>query len=123
MESDETKQHLLTTFLIVIYLIILTWIIIFKLQFSFESLDRFRGINLIPFHESVIVNGKIRISEIFDNILLFIPFGLYISMLKSNWSFLRRIAPIISVSLLFEIIQFIFSIGASDITDVIGNTL
>src|SRR5699024_7728970 len=49
--------------------------------------------------------------------------GIYLSMLKPNWSFLKKIAPIASVSLLFEVLQFVFAIGASDITDFIGNTL
>ncbi|PET38061.1 hypothetical protein CN514_24260, partial [Bacillus sp. AFS001701] len=53
----------------------------------------------------------------------FIPFGIYISMLKPNWSFLKKIAVIAGVSLVFEVLQFIFAIGASDITDFLGNTL
>ncbi|WP_174567638.1 VanZ family protein, partial [Gottfriedia acidiceleris] len=56
-------------------------------------------------------------------VLAFIPFGIYISMLKPNWSFLKKIAVIAGVSLLFEVLQFIFAIGASDITDLLGNTL
>ncbi|MDM5329870.1 VanZ family protein [Neobacillus sp. CF12] len=43
----------------------------------------------------------------------FIPFGIYISMLKPNWSFLKKIVPIAGVSLLFEVLQFI----------LLGNTL
>ncbi|WP_174567630.1 VanZ family protein, partial [Gottfriedia acidiceleris] len=56
-------------------------------------------------------------------VLAFIPFGIYISMLKPNWSFLKKIAVIAGVSLLFEVLQFTFAIGASDITDLLGNTL
>lgn len=44
-------------------------------------------------------------------------------MLKPNWSFLKNITVIAGVSLLFEGLQFIFAIGASDITDFMGNTL
>ena len=123
MENKELKQQLLTTCLLVVYLVILTWIIIFKMQFSIQKLDYLRSVNLIPFHESVIVNNRIELSEIYDNILVFVPFGLYASMLKNNWSFLKKIAPIASVSLLYEVVQFIFAVGASDITDLIGNTL
>mgnify|MGYP001570799207 CR=1 FL=1 len=123
MENKETKQELLTTCLLIVYLLILTWIIVFKMQFSIQELDRFHGINLIPFHESVIVNNRIAFSEIYKNVIVFVPFGLYVSMLKSNWSFLKKVAPIASVSLFYEVLQFIFKIGASDITDLIGNTL
>ncbi|MEN2256314.1 VanZ family protein (plasmid) [Paraclostridium benzoelyticum] len=37
--------------------------------------------------------------------------------------FYKKILPIFGVSLLFEITQFIFGLGASDITDLINNTL
>lgn len=36
---------------------------------------------------------------------------------------MEKIIPIFITSLIFEILQFIFAIGASDITDLIGNTL
>lgn len=109
--------------LLVIYLLVLTWIILFKMSFSFQELPNFRNINLIPFAGSVIVNNQIDFSEIIDNVLIFIPFGIYISMLKPDWSFLKRVLPIAGVSLLYEVLQFIFAIGGTDITDFIGNTL
>lgn len=123
MNNKESKQQLFTTCLMAVYLLILTWIILFKMQFSIQGLVHSRSINLIPFHESVIVNNSIRFSEIFDNVLIFIPFGIFISILKSNGCFLKKTALIASVSLFYEVMQFIFAIGASDITDVIGNTL
>lgn len=123
METKETKNRKLTTILLVVYLIVLTWIILFKMQFSIEKLDHLQSINLIPFYGSVIVNNRIRFSEIYDNVLVFIPFGLYISMLKGSWPFLKKIVPIAAVSLCYEVLQFIFAIGASDITDIIDNTL
>ena len=81
----------LTIGLFIIYIVALVWIILLKLQFSFASLDHFRGINLIPFAGSVIVNGKIELSEIFENIIIFIPFGIYICMLKPKWKFINHI--------------------------------
>lgn len=123
MDNKESKQQIFTTCLLAVYLLILTWIILLKMQFSIQGLTHFRSLNLIPFHESVIVNNRIRYSEIYDNVLVFIPFGIFISVLKSNCSFIKKVALFASVSLFYEVIQFIFAIGASDITDVIGNTL
>lgn len=123
MKNKESKQCRMTTCLFLVYLIVLTWIILFKMGFSIQELGHFRGINLIPFHGSAIVNNKIDFSEIYANVLVFVPFGLYISMLKSNWPFLKKVLPIAGVSLLYEVFQFILVIGASDITDFIGNTL
>jgi glycopeptide antibiotics resistance protein len=82
-----------------------------------------RSLNLIPYCSSVISNGKIYTRELIYNVIAFIPFGGYISMLKTNHSFIKKMLPIFGVSLLFEIIQFIFGLGASDITDLINNTL
>ncbi|MGW9019640.1 VanZ family protein [Priestia megaterium] len=123
MEKSKNNQNKITAGLFAIYLFALTWIIVFKMQFSFQGLPDFREINLIPFAGSANVNNQIDFNEIIYNVLAFIPFGIYISMLKPNWSFLKKIAVIAGVSLLFEVLQFIFAIGASDITDFIGNTL
>lgn len=117
------KSKKFTLGLLIFYLIALTWIIIFKLQFSLENLPHIRNINLIPFAESVIVNGKMDLSEIIQNALAFIPFGLFIHVLWEQKSLLKQFIPIISTSLLFEVIQFTFAIGASDISDIISNSL
>lgn len=120
--SNETQKKI-TKFLFIIYLLVLIWIILFKMSFSIQDLPRFRGINLIPFKGTAIVNNTLDYSEILNNILIFVPFGLYLSMLKPHESFLKKITPIAIVSLLFESIQYIFAIGGTDITDFIGNTL
>lgn len=123
MENPKRNQNRFTVSLLVIYLLALTWIILFKMAFSFQELPKLRGINLIPFAGSVIVNNQIDLGEIISNIFIFVPFGMYISMLKPDSTLLKKIAPIASVSLLFEVFQFIFAIGATDMTDFIGNTL
>ena len=126
MKSQNHKNpQKLTIALLVIYLIVLSWIILFKLQFDIRLLQdtRLRSINFIPFAGSLIVNGKVELSEIILNIIVFIPFGVYMSMIFQNWGFFRKIVPIFTVSLLYEMMQYLFAIGASDITDLIGNTL
>lgn len=50
------------------------------------------------------------------------PFGIYIDMIKRKWYFVKKAALIAGVSLIYEVLQFTFAIGASDITDIIGNT-
>lgn len=57
------------------------------------------------------------------NVIIFVPYGVYISMLKENWNILKKTAPIFLTGLAYESLQYILSIGASDITDLIGNTL
>lgn len=126
MKSQNNKNSKkLTSVLLVIYVIVLSWIILFKMQFDIRMLQNtsLRSINFIPFAGSLIVNGKVELSEIILNIVVFIPFGVYLSMIFENWGFFRKTAPIFAVSLLYEAMQYIFAIGAIDITDLIGNTL
>lgn len=117
------KRKTFTIVLFVIYILALASIILFKLPFYSEKAGRIQEINLIPFMGSFDDNGVILFGEIINNILVFIPLGIYICMLKSNWSFVKKALPIIGLTLAFEVIQFIFAIGRTDITDILGNTL
>jgi glycopeptide antibiotics resistance protein len=119
----NNRQRNLTRILFAIYFLILVWILLFKMSFSLDELYKSRSINIIPFMGSVVVNGRIYINEIIDNILVFIPLGIYICMLKEDWSILRKISVGFFISLGIEVLQFILAIGATDITDLIGNTL
>lgn len=126
MDTSKTRQHRITVALLIIYLIAITWIILFKMQFSLSDLlqvTNFRSINLVPFEGTAVYNNQLHYTEIIYNILIFIPFGIYISILKPTWAFLLKLAPIAVVSLLFESLQYIFIIGGSDITDFLANTL
>ena len=119
----DNRQRNLTKILFIIYIVILVWILLFKMSFSINELDRSRSINLIPFMGSVIVNGKIDISEIINNIVVFIPVGIYVCMLKKDCYIIKKISVGFFISLGIEVLQFILAIGATDITDLIGNTL
>lgn len=81
------------------------------------------GVNLIPFAGSVIVNGTVDFGEIIDNVLAFVPFGMFTGMLLEKKSLWKKIAPFFIASLVFEVLQFVLAIGASDITDLLTNTL
>ncbi|GAA0864741.1 VanZ family protein [Paraclostridium tenue] len=121
-QVKNNKQKKLTIGLFIVYFLVLTWIILFKMNFSFEDLVSPRSINLIPFGDSTIVNDRIDIKEIIYNMIVFIPFGIYVCMITDKWSVLKKILSIAGVSLSYEVLQFIFAIGAFDITDLIGNT-
>lgn len=116
------KGQSLTLVLLIIYLIILSWIILFKTSLSWSELPNIRSVNLIPFGESVIVNGQVYFSEIINNLIVFIPLGIYLGMLKPQWSFFKKVLSVLGISLIYEVIQYILAIGATDITDVIANT-
>lgn len=118
------KRNTLTIVLFIVYILLLTGVILFKLPFYSEKIsDGIRVINLIPFQGSFAENGVILLREIIQNILIFIPLGIYIYMIKYEWLFMKKVIPIIGLSLSFEAIQFIFAIGRTDVTDLFDNTL
>ncbi|WP_333650139.1 VanZ family protein [Lacrimispora sp.] len=122
MKSKE--RNTLTIVLFIVYILLLTGVILFKLPFYSEKIsDGIRVINLIPFQGSFDENGVILLREIIQNILIFIPLGIYIYMIKYEWSFMKKVLPIMGLSLSFELIQFIFAIGRTDVTDLLDNTL
>lgn len=95
----------------------------FKFSFSIQDIPTLRSVNLIPLEGTAIRNNQLDYHELLGNVLIFVPFGLYISILKTKSGFFKKILPIAAVSLLFEGLQYILAIGATDITDLIGNTL
>lgn len=123
MDEKLLKYKKITSIIFIVYFLLITWIIVFKMEFSMNNLVAERSINLIPFKESVIVNGKISFSEIINNAIVFIPVGVFTAMLADNWKFIKMATVPFGISLLYEIIQYIFAVGACDITDLINNTL
>ena len=71
----------------------------------------------------MITNGRINFSEMIDNILVFCPFGIYIGVLYRRWNLSEKVLSFFSVSLIYEVLQYVLAIGRSDITDVIMNTV
>lgn len=104
-----------------IYFVLLTWLVLFKFTTSLSELPSIRGINLIPFYYDQ--ETSTHLSEVFYNMIVFVPLGVYIQILRDKWKITTKCFIILLTSFLFEVIQFIFAIGASDITDLIGNTL
>ncbi len=117
------REYSITLSLFLLYVTLLTWIILFKMNFSVSGLSRIRSVNLIPYGACVFTNGKLDFDEIFSNILAFVPIGVYVSMLKPRWSFAKKLLPALGISFIYEVMQFVLAIGASDITDLINNTL
>lgn len=123
MRRREEKASVIGWILFLIYLAVLVWIILFKFAFSWGDVPHYRGINLIPYGDSLIINEKLDISELWKNVLAFIPFGIYLGILMPKGNFVKKIAVIAAASLILEMLQYVFSIGASDITDIINNTI
>ena len=121
--KENVKNDKFTHVLFAVYLIALFWILLFKLSVHFSYMGNTRNVNLIPFNELFIQNGKIDWSEMIMNVLIFIPLGIYAGILFKRWIIGRILFLFFLISLIIEVFQFIFALGAFDITDIINNTL
>ena len=118
---QSAKQKRVSCIVFSIYLLLLVWLVLFKFATSLSELPSIRGINLIPFYYDQETGTHLK--EVLYNILVFIPLGVYVQIFKKDWKIIKKCMAAFGVSFLFEAVQFIFAIGASDITDMIGNTL
>lgn len=116
----------LNKLLLIIYLLLLIWILLFKLSLSFAdiatSLEHpIRSLNLVPFQGSVIVNGKIAFNEILLNAIVFVPLGVLLGISAKGLSFMKKLGFLFLFSLFIEVMQFILGIGATDVTGILMN--
>ena len=81
-----------------------------------------RKVNLVPFNEVLASTGRIDVSQVILNIVIFIPLGIYAGVLFERWNFGRKLFFFFLISLIVEALQFILAVGAFDITDIITNT-
>lgn len=112
----------LTTVLFIVYLLVLLWILLFKLGVQFSYMEK-RSVNLVPFKEALTSHGKIDVSETILNVLIFIPLGIYAGILSRGWNFGIKLLFFVFISLIVEALQYILAIGAFDMTDVSTNTI
>ena len=113
----------LTGCLFAVYLAFLAWIVLLKGQFSLEVAGTMRSVNLVPLAGATVINGAADYREAVENLLAFLPFGLYLGMLAGHRPLWRGVAVVAAVSLGFEVLQFAYAMGASDVTDLLANTV
>ncbi len=121
--ASNSKSNQLTFSLLFIYLVVLFWIIVLKLSVRFTYMGQQRSMNLIPYNQPLMLNGKADFGEILLNALVFVPMGVYVAILYKKWSAIKSILFFALSSLVLESIQYITALGAFDITDIINNTL
>ena len=103
-------------------MLFLCWLVLFKLADSIDKIPSMREINLIPFHYDQLSNTRFHQMEVLYNILVFVPAGFFFSAFGKR-KIISGIIVSAMLSLCFEILQWIFALGASDITDLITNTV
>ncbi len=128
VEKWNTKDFLLLI-IFLIYLWLLSEILLFKVV-PFEKIlttDRefVRRISLVPFDSIKLyyANGNFNIFgllNVIGNIIIFVPLGIYMELYCKKRN---TIVTIFSISIVVELVQYIFGIGIMDIDDVLLNTI
>ena len=62
-------------------------------------------------------------SNLFGNILIFVPFGFFIAMASSSRSFFKALFNSLGLSLCVEILQLVTRVGSFDVDDILLNTI
>lgn len=107
--------------LFVIYLALLTWIVLWKLEIPYLGWSGMRHIKLVPFAPTARAGASEPI-EVAVNVLLFVPFGLYLTLLAPSWPWRKAAWAVAGASLTLEVAQYALAVGSSDFSDVLANT-
>lgn len=117
----------------IVYLFVLANLLLFKYISPFELFNQdryvFRAVNLIPFVGIFqylfgnVVSFNIALYNVLGNVLIFMPMGLLLQLMRPRQTLKWTIAIVCICSVAIEAIQFIMGIGSADVDDVILNTL
>lgn len=118
----QTKK--VTVVLFGIYLALLIWMIVYKMNIELLY-GRYEvgSINVIPFAGTAVYDGILDFPEILFNVFSFVPFGIYMEMIFRKATWVQNLMVIGLTSLAFELLQYVLLLGIADITDVLANGL
>ncbi|UTX53210.1 VanZ family protein [Leucobacter aridicollis] len=102
------------------YLALLTWAIVWKLRLPHMG-DTFSPVKWVPFAPTTVF-GPSAPYEVAANFLAFVPLGLLLGALRPRRALWVRVLLIAAISVTYETLQFVFAVGAADVTDVLVNT-
>jgi glycopeptide antibiotics resistance protein len=74
----------LTVVLFVVYAALLVAVILFKSPFQYQLTESGRELNLIAFAGSYSDPRGLAIGKVVENVLIFVPLGVYLSMLRAR---------------------------------------
>ncbi len=127
---ESVFLYLVLAFYIVLFFSIIVFKNVSPLNLFDENRVIYKSYNILPFHtiKSYLVgptdvSNSVIFTNLFGNIAMFIPLGVYLQLFKKNKNAMVSFISVFAISLLVEIIQFSFGIGAADIDDVLLNCL
>jgi glycopeptide antibiotics resistance protein len=112
-----TRGHLAALF--VVYLTLLGWTVLWKLDVPWVGGERM--VKLVPFVAADGAGASAPL-EVVVNLLLFVPFGVYLGLLAPARRWWVHAGVVAGASLALEVAQYVLAVGRSDSTDVVVNT-
>ena len=128
----DKLRYLILFAIIALYAMILLKVILFKYVSPTELLETgrlfSRSVNVVPFISSwkyfqSDASIKVILMNLAGNIGIFVPMGLFMQMIGKNKGIMRALLCVALISFGFEVVQYAFGLGASDIDDIILNTI
>jgi len=110
------KKKILFVSTVSFYLIILFALVFLK--------DNMRALNLIPFgfiKDYIVDKQPLGMANVVGNILMFIPMGIFLSMIGKRFD--KVLIFLLGSSVCIEILQYVLIRGVSDIDDIILNCI
>ncbi|MEU2198484.1 VanZ family protein [Isoptericola sp. NPDC019482] len=107
--------------LFTVYLALLAWTVLWKLDVPRVGEAGERVVKLVPFVASAHAGASEPV-ELVLNLVLFLPFGVYLGLLVPSWPWWRAAGTLAGASALLEVAQYVLAVGSSDVTDVVVNT-
>lgn len=114
-----------------VLLVIYTGALLWTALFSRMDNGSVRRLNLSPFYSYIFTtkfyNSFDVFKQIIDNVLVFVPLGMLLPITGKRQYTAKNYSYVIisgmAVSLIIEVLQYAFSIGMSELDDVISNTI
>lgn len=123
LEKNPSREggRVLLVVLFVVYLVLLTWIVLWKLEVPWAGGGALRQVKLVPFAPSAGAGASTSL-EVVANTVFFVPFGLYLGLLAPSWQWWKAAGAMAGSTLVLEVAQYVLAVGSSDVTDVVVNT-
>ncbi len=115
--------------LFLLYIAFIIYFLIFSDLYGRAETGEYRY-NLVPFREILRfwayrdqLGFSVMFTNLFGNILIFVPFGFFLPMASRYRSFWTTLFCSFGLSLCVEIFQFLTKVGSFDVDDLLLNTL
>ncbi len=130
-QKNSKNQDIILILIYIFYFLLMSKILLFKnvppSEIFGSDRDISRTLAIIPFQSIMKYynSGNLWASvlNVIGNVVIFIPFGVYLKLYTKNKSSKKAITTVFWTSLIVEVVQFVLDIGIADIDDIILNAI